>query len=400
MNQMGDKGVLKCCWSSFVGRTVGLILAVFLVVFHVAGPIAGEESEAGGVVAADSVRKYRFLGKTARDKKEFDAALGYYGKVLRYKPADLKAHFFSALILIGKGHIPLAKKHLFACIEFDSLHVNSNVLLTQLYIRAEQPDSAWIFLDPVLSAKPGVAKYHQFRRQIADAYRIIGDKSAAITHYTALVEHGDADGKLYDLLSELHQASGDMETALGWSSRALSSPGGSKSNTVGRLNRMLNLQVASGERSAAYHTIKQLTKSDSINRYHYFSRLENLAREAGDRARQREGLEGMVVSQPQDLELLSTLVEFHLREADLDAASTWLTRGINVDSQNGHLRLLEGELLVLRGDEEAAIVAFEKARQDPNWEAVAQQRIWKLRPPETEEEKLKRAFFGSSTAPD
>ncbi len=38
--------------------------------------------------------------------------------------------------------------------------------------------------------------------------------------------------------------------------------------------------------------------------------------------------------------------------------------------------------------------AFEAAKADPGWERVAQQRIWQIRPPETEEEKLKRAFFG------
>jgi hypothetical protein len=34
------------------------------------------------------------------------------------------------------------------------------------------------------------------------------------------------------------------------------------------------------------------------------------------------------------------------------------------------------------------------AMSDPAWERVAQQRIWKIHPPETEEEKLKREFFG------
>ena len=44
-----------------------------------------------------------------------------------------------------------------------------------------------------------------------------------------------------------------------------------------------------------------------------------------------------------------------------------------------------------------AVASFELARIDPNWEAVAQQRIWQIHPPETEEEKLRREFFGDSS---
>ncbi len=39
------------------------------------------------------------------------------------------------------------------------------------------------------------------------------------------------------------------------------------------------------------------------------------------------------------------------------------------------------------------------AMADQLWRDMAQQRIWQLRPPETEEEKAKRKFFGKSHAP-
>ena len=50
--------------------------------------------------------------------------------------------------------------------------------------------------------------------------------------------------------------------------------------------------------------------------------------------------------------------------------------------------------MVMQGNEEDALTAFEVARADPGWQEVAQQRIWQIRPPETEEERLKRQFFG------
>ena len=356
---------------------------------------SGTWSKSDEPVAADSLRKYRFLAKTAREKKQTEDALRYYGQVIRYKPDDLKAHYFSGSLLANKGDTEAAKHHLLICVSLDSLHVNSNVLLTQLYLRQEDADSAWVYLEPVLSVKPAVSRYHQFRRQIADLHRIQGNHTAAIAHYEALAANSTTDARqVSDLLSQLHEASGDKKEALAWSSRALSSPATDTSpSTTEILNRMLELQVSTGARPDAYETLRQLVRLDSLSRYSYFDRMAEIAAEAGDLPQQVEALEGMVEAQPHDLGPLATLVELHLRGKNLKAASTWLRRGFKVDEKDGHLRLLQGELLILQGDEDAAIAAFERSRQDPEWEKIAQQRIWQLRPPETEEEKLKRSFF-------
>ena len=363
---------------------------------------SGTWSKSDEPVAADSLRKYRYLAKTAREKKQTDDALRFYGQVIRYKPDDLKAHYFSGSLLANKGDTEAAKHHLLICVSLDSLHVNSNVLLTQLYLRQEVADSAWVYLEPVLSLKPAVSRYRQFRRQIADLHRIQGNHVAAIAHYEALAASSTADDRqVFDLLSQLHEAGGDKKEALVWSSRALSSPATDTSpSTTEILNRMLELQVSTGDRPNAYETLRQLVKLDSLSRFSYFDRMAEIAAEAGDLSQQVEALEGMVQAQPHDLEPLATLVELHLRSSDLKAASNWLRLGLKVDGKDGRLNLLQGELFVLQGKEDAAIAAFERSRQDPEWEKVAQQRIWQLRPPETEEEKLKRDFFGPGDEED
>ena len=120
---------------------------------------SGTWSKSDEPVAADSLRKYRFLAKTAREKKQTEDALRYYGQVIRYKPDDLKAHYFSGSLLANQGDTAAAKRHLLICVSLDSLHVNSNVLLTQLYLRQEEnADSAWVYLEPVLSVKPEVSR--------------------------------------------------------------------------------------------------------------------------------------------------------------------------------------------------------------------------------------------------
>ena len=235
--------------------------------------------------------------------------------MIRYKPDDLKAHYFSGSLLANKGDTETAKHHLLICVSLDSLHVNSNVLLTQLYLRQEDADSAWVYLEPVLSVKPAVARYHQFRRQIADLHRIQGNHAAAIAHYEALATNSTTDARqVSDLLSQLHEASGDEKEALAWSSRALSSPATDTSpSTTEILNRMLELQVSTGARPDAYETLRQLVRLDSLSRYSYFDRMAEIAAKAGDLPQQVEALEGMVEAQPHDLGPLATLVELHLR---------------------------------------------------------------------------------------
>ena len=363
----------------------------------VALPLVSEARD--GVSIADSVRKYRFLGKTARDKKELDAALQYYRQLLSYQPEDLKARYFSGRILANKGDIKGAKAELVRCVALDSTHFNSNALLARLYIRLEEPDSSWLHLRRVLRAKPDVARYRKVRRQLADLYRVEGDRRAAIFHYSALVEQPGADDELYNLIAQLHEAEGETDRALTWRERMLASPGATD-RTIETLAHILELQVRSGDRKSAYATLLQLADLDSMSRYSYFHRMAAIAAESGDGQWQRSGLEGMVKAQPRDLESVATLAELHLNGDDFAAAAQWITRGLTVAPDNAHLLLLRGDLLVRQGDEEAALRAFERSKLDPSWEATAQQRIWRLRPPETEEEKLKRQFFGSSDETD
>ena len=56
--------------------------------------------------------------------------------------------------------------------------------------------------------------------------------------------------------------------------------------------------------------------------------------------------------------------------------------------------MLKGDILFQAKKNQAAIILYERAMRQPDWERIAQQRIWNINPPETEEEKLKKAFFG------
>jgi len=163
---------------------------------------------------------------------------------------------------------------------------------------------------------------------------------------------------------------------------------------------MVDLQLETGDFDAVFATLRELTISDSAGRYSHYLRLAELGERRGDEDIRLVGLEGMAQVQPDDLENVATLVQFHIQAGDTDAAMQWIGKGLGRQSGHAHLLILRGDLLWEAGKAKDAVASFESALADPNWEAVAQQRIWQIHPPETEEEKLRRQFFGSDSSGD
>ncbi len=356
---------------------------------------------AAEVAVSDSIRKYRFLAKTARDKKDYDDALKYYGEYLKYESDTKKArkaHYYVGQIHFTRKDFAAAKQAFKQALALDSLSVNPNLMLYKLY-QSAQPDSAAQYLERVVRARPDEL---QHRRKLADLYRRLNQTRAAIRHYDWIVEAEGGDEELFGLLAVLHEDLGEVSQALAWHRRLLEAQGlASDSSRVGRdekletLESILGLQLQTGDAEGAFESLVKLVESDPENRYSYYSQMADLAEENDDKTRRIKGLEGMARSNPKDLETVAVLVELYLHDDRPDRARQWLERGLRIDENNAYLQVCRGDLLLLEGAEEEALAAYEKAKADPAWEQIAQQRIWKLRPPETEEEKLKREFFGA-----
>ena len=350
------------------------------------------------VAIADSIQKYKYYAKTARQNKEYDRAIGYYTTVLQYSPQDLKAAYFLGQLYYEKKDstgariaLPQAHTALSQAISVDSLHLNSNLLLYSIHKAMDLPDSAAWSLERVLLKKPDAAKY---RHELADLYRHEGNNERAIFHYEQLVADGSEDAELLEILAVLHQELGQVDQALAWRKRQVEDGIGG----ADQLESIVELKLEVGDVEGAYDTLLELAKVDSQNAYSYYNRIASIASEEGDDTWRFKGLKGMVEADPKDLKSIAELVEWHQGRGEFAEAKEWLRRGLKVNPEDAHLLLLKGDNLVREGDEEGAIAAFEKAKADPAWEKVAQQRIWQLRPPETEEEKLKRQFFGGEEA--
>ena len=376
---------------------------IFLLVLGCGFGLA-DWASAAEITVVDSIRKYRFKAKNARDKKDYDEALRSYREYLKYESDDKKirqAYYFIGKIHFEKDEFEAAKQALKQAVSLDSLYVNPNLTLYHIYLRQSRLDSAAQCLEWGVQARPGKT---QHRRKLADLYRRQNRTQAAIRHYVHLAEKAGNDIELFGLLAVLHEELGATAQALEWRRRLLQAQGVARDSSGGRaegqvetLEAILKLQRQSDDAEGVFETLKQLVESDPSNSYSYYSQIAEGAEKEDDEAMKIIGLEGMARSNPKDLETVAMLVDLHLRGERRKMAHHWLERGLEVDETHAHLQLLRGELIVLqRGAEEDAIEAFEQAMQDPVWRQTAQQRIWQLRPPETEEEKLKKKFFGSS----
>ena len=367
-------------------------LQICLLLFLMTAPQPASPAE---VSLADSVTKYKWLGKNARVKKEYHDVVKYYTQLLKYDPGYHWAHYSMGRAFLELDREADAKGALLAAAALDSAHVNTNLSLFTIYLNSAAPDSAWLFLRPVLRAKPGELKYIEQRRDLADLYRRQGRPEGAIEHYAALSESPafseETRNELYELLAVMNEDRGDAAAALAWRQRLVAVSG---SEQIESLTRMVDLQIQTEDYDGAHATLKQLAEIDSAGRYSHYARMSELGDTAGDPSVKLEGLEGMAREQPKDLATVATIAEIHLNESNLKAASHWIERGLRRSPDYAHLRLLRGDLLRRQDSEEEAIAEYEIALGDPNWAAVAQQRIWQLRPPETEEEKLRRQFFG------
>ena len=357
---------------------------------------------------ADSLRKYRFLAKTARETKDWDSALGYYGKQLKFETEAKRrriAHFQVAKIQILEKKQPrLAIRSLRSALTIDSMYVNANDLLSKIYLQSGKADSAAECLQRVVTARP---KKPQFRRDLADLCRRQNRTVDAIRHYEALVELIGEDEELVDILALLEEDAGHLAEALAWRQRLLAlqvSPDqgkveGSRPATRETLEQILALQRQINDAEGAFETLAELIESDPANSYSYYNQVVELAESVEDEEARLKGLEGMALADAKSV-AVATLVELHLHEHRHAPARRWLSHGMGANPTSARLQLFNGDLLVAEGKEEEALKAYERAKLDPIWESIAQQRIWNLQPPERPVDVAKRAFFGEGANDD
>tara|TARA_B100000902_G_C27215861_1_gene866902 strand:+ start:49 stop:1149 length:1101 start_codon:yes stop_codon:yes gene_type:complete len=343
------------------------------------------------ITLTDSVKKYKFLAKTARQQKDFQEAIRLYRKVTFFDSKDQKAWFFLGECLYRSKAFVEAKTAFVSALNIDSLHVNSNLRLYSIVSNESDFESAAVALERVLKAKPQSVEY---RRKLADLYRRQGESKKSIFHYETILNHENSDKELIEMLAILNQDLGQTEEALKW--RQILLDGGDLNSQIEQLEGVTELQLESGNYIEVFNSLYRLAVLDTINSYSYYNRAAKLAEKIDDEVNLIKSQEGMVRTNATDIETVIRLAEGYMKQNQFKLADKWIDRGLGVDANSAQLLLLKGDLLRDSGSDTVAVSFYQRAMHDPAWESIAQQRIWNVIPPETEEEKLKKAFFGGS----
>ncbi len=346
---------------------------------------------ANEITHSDSLKKYKFLAKTARMQQDYQEAAEFYRKVTLLDSKDQKSWFFLGDVLYRLRVFDEAKVAFVSALLLDSLHVNTNLRLFSVYSHESDSKAAAAALERVLQVKP---KSVIHRRKLADLYRVEGELQRAISHYEFLLNVDASDKRLVEILASLNQDLGDFGQALKWRGLLLSK--GDFSSQIEQLEGVTALHLDSGNHDAAFSSLYRLALLDTTNSYSYYARAENLAVEQKDEVNIVKSREGMVIANPSDTDTIVKLAEWYIKANQPQVAQKWLDRGLEADQNAAQLLVLKGDLLFQAKKNQAAIILYERAMTQPDWERIAQQRIWNINPPETEEEKLKKAFFGGS----
>ena len=343
---------------------------------------------------------YGSMARTFWGNRDYASAAAFYARHLEHSVSDTTAWFYLGMSQYNLGNRRAAKAALLRAVALDSLNGDANLLLCRIYQEDSQPDSAAQSLERILVGAPDD---HGVRRRLAEMCRALGRSREAIGHYEHIAASGEDDPKLLGSLVQLYEGV-DQNKAVEWQRRLVrrlqsgstTAPAGDRTPADSEArNAEIELQLLMGDRTEALGTLMELARLDSSEGYLHYRRAARLALELGDEEARIEALRGMVRRDERDLGSIAQLAEWYLGRDQYSEAETWIDRGLGVDSTSAHLQVLRGDVLAQRGDEDEAISCFLKAQADPEWRAIAQQRIWQLRPPETAEEKLKRGFFGT-----
>ncbi|MFT5366399.1 MAG: tetratricopeptide (TPR) repeat protein [Candidatus Latescibacterota bacterium] len=200
------------------------------------------------------------------------------------------------------------------------------------------------------------------------------------------------DARVRELLGKLHLRTGDEETAIAQMEKVMDmNPDDFKT-----LNDLATRYQSRGEFEKAFDAYERLHKSDAQN-FLYLEKLRTLSKQLQtSNTYQLDILQKMHQRQPKNLSIIETLAE---QTEDVK----WIQKGFQIDSQNGHLQYLMGEIYHKKWkiskaviDSSNAIEWYQKVTPESQWGSNAEYMINVINPPKTKEEQIADDFFNKA----
>ncbi len=355
-------------------------------------PVDGN-TESFASAEVDSVleaNKHYSFAKEYDKNRMYEDAILQYQKSLSFRADNPNVHYDLANLLYRLERYQEAQQQCFQCLQIDSTFVLAHYLLALLWYEAANYDSAIIEFEKTMALD---SSYTQIHRTLADLYSYKGLTEKALQQYLRAAEVGWSSSQEENFQTLLYL--GNLFANRGFLAEAISCYryGLTFKKDEQLLEKLARLQLESGFYRGALDSYLSLAQTDTTND-RLFLKIADISVKLGATDRAIFALEKLAALRPTDPEPLSHLAEIYLQQGEFETAKTYIDRGLAVDQDNPHLYVLKGEYHKNKGAKKVALTYFKKALSDPTWGKYAQRMIWEIQPPLTEEEKLKREFFG------
>ena len=354
--------------------------------------IADGRTESIAPAEVDSVleaKKHHCFAKEYDKNRMYEDAILQYQKSLSFKADNPNVHYDLANLLYRLKRCREAQQQCLHCLQVDSTFFFAHYLLALLWYEVADYDSAIIEFEKTIALDPS---YTQIHRTLANLYSYKGLDGKALQQCLRTAEVGDNSSRAEEFQLFLHL--GNLLANGGFLSEAISCYRHSLTLIKDEqlLEKLASLQLNNGRYHGALDSYLALTETN-ITDDQLFLKIADISVKLGAIDQAIFALKKLAALRPTDPEPFSHLAEIYLQQGQLRTAKTYIDRGLAINRDTPRLYVLKGEYYRSNGAKEIALICFKKALSDSTWGRYAQQMIWEIQPPLTEEEKLKRKFF-------
>lgn len=223
---------------------------------------------------------------------------------------------------------------------------------------------------------------------IAGLEEYLGQDNDALTKYVKLIDCGEDSYENLMKTAKLALKNGDNRIAHTYAARAAEK----KADDLPALSLAAQtaLSLSEWETAATYYRAIAAVDPSSLET---IVQLEEIYREHSDREDLVWALECHHKIRTENVEVLGELCELLYSMDNKDRSMYYVNKGLCLNPEDGRFCILLGENYRSLGQTDKAIEQFKLAMEDEEWKSSAQRLIWQIEIPETEEEKVERAFF-------
>ncbi len=367
------------------------VLLVFLIIPIFMGEAAAQTAGSDSVAAAqvDSVeeaKKHLSFGRQYEEVKMYDEAIRQYEKSINFDPSNALTHYLLGNLYYIKLEQPEKAKEAYkAAIGVDPFHSYSHYMLGRIYYQESKYDAAIVELEEAIKFNSDIEE--QACLALGDLCAFRGDDSA-LKYYLGAINLIYNDVRRFWTFAKLLDKNGYYEEAISAYRHVIELDPNHREALLRLAETQLKVQAYRG----ALDSYSKLAELDPENA-HYHIVMAQIYEQTEDTDGVLACLYNVVDIAPDNTDAIAKTAEICIDQNDLERAKRDIDRGLKIDSKDARFRVLNGEYYRAKGQDELAINELKRALSDPEWKDYAQGLIWEIKPPLSEEEKLKKEFF-------